>query len=178
MNKLIILDRDGVINHDSFEYIKNTNEFILIPQSVEAISKLTAAGYKIAIATNQSGVTRGLYTEKDLAAIHEKLLTSVEDAGGQIDAIEYCIHLPEEHCPCRKPQPGMLLSLAEQFNCSLSEVSFIGDRVSDIEAAYAAGANPVIIISNMTDLVALRNYPQVPIYNSLADYVNHLLSTS
>lgn len=175
MTKLIILDRDGIINQDSLNYIKNADEFILIPDSVNAITRLTKAGYKIGVATNQSGVSRGLYTEDELVVIHNKMLSSVEKAGGKIDAIEYCIHLPEEQCPCRKPQPGMLLALSEKFHCSLDQVAFVGDRVSDIEAAYAAGANPVIVLSVMTDRVALQKYPEVPVYNSLADYVNHLL---
>ena len=175
MSHLIILDRDGVINHDSIHYIKNVDEFILYPGSVEAIARLTAAGYKICIATNQSGVTRGLYTEETLASIHEKMLKEIRAAGGDIEAIEYCIHLPEEHCSCRKPQPGMLLALAQRLGCSLDKVPFVGDRVSDIQAALAVGASPIMVLSNMTDKTMLEAYPQVPVFNSLADYVKQLL---
>ena len=175
MTGFIILDRDGVINQDSLDYIKSVDEFILIPGSVEAIARLTAAGYKIGVATNQSGVSRGLYTEEGLGAINNKMIHEVQSAGGQIDAIEYCIHLPDEGCFCRKPQPGMLLALAKRFNTSLKEVSFVGDRVSDIQAAHAAGANPVMVLSTMTDLIGLRAYPQVPVYHSLAEYVDQLL---
>jgi D-glycero-D-manno-heptose 1,7-bisphosphate phosphatase len=175
MTRLILLDRDGIINKDSLSYIKSVDEFILIPGSVEAIARLTASGYKIAIATNQSGVSRGLYTETVLAEIHQKLINSVQAAGGTIDAIEYCIHLPSEHCYCRKPNPGMLLALAKQFNCSLKNVPFIGDRISDIEAALAVGASPVMVLSSMTDLVGLKAYPDIPVFDSLAEYVDQLL---
>lgn len=175
MTRLILLDRDGIINKDSLGYIKSVDEFILIPGSVEAIARLTASGYKIAIATNQSGVSRGLYTEAVLAEIHQKLINSVQAAGGTIDAIEYCIHLPSEHCYCRKPNPGMLLTLAKQFNCSLKNVPFIGDRISDIQAALAVGASPVMVLSSMTDLVGLKAYPDIPVFDSLAEYVDQLL---
>lgn len=178
MMKLILLDRDGVINQDSLDYIKSVDEFILIPDSVEAIARLTDAGYKIGVATNQSGVSRGLYTEAKLAAIHRKMIQAVCSAGGRIDAIEYCIHLPNENCSCRKPQPGMLNLLAKHFNCSLDGVPFVGDRVSDIQAALAAGASPVMVLSSMTDRIGLTFYPDVPIYDSLTDYVDQLLNNS
>jgi D-glycero-D-manno-heptose 1,7-bisphosphate phosphatase len=175
MTRLIILDRDGLINQDSYDYIKSVDEFILIPGSVEAIARLTAAGYTIGLATNQSGVSRGLYTETDLAAIHQQLVQEVKRAGGQIDAIEYCIHLPEDSCLCRKPGTGMLSALAKRFHCSLKHVPFVGDRISDIQAALAAGADPVMVLSPMTDLIRLKAYPEVPVYHSLAEYVDHLL---
>lgn len=175
MTRLILLDRDGVINQDSLHYIKSVDEYILIPGSVEAIARLTSAGYKVGVATNQSGVSRGLYTEKELGAINNKMIDAVQGAGGQIDAIEYCIHLPEEGCSCRKPQPGMLHALAKRFHCSLAEVSFVGDRVSDIQAALLVGANPVLVLSSMTDLLGLKAYPNVPVFHSLAEYVEQLL---
>jgi len=176
MTPLILLDRDGVINYDSLDYIKKPDEFIFIPGSVEAIARLTQAGYKIGIATNQSGVGRGFYTEAELAAIHQKMLTGINAAGGQINAIEYCMHLPEQHCTCRKPQPGMLQALVHYFNAAMDQVSFLGDRVSDIQAATAAGAKPIMILSSMTDLIGLQAYPDVPVFHSLLEYVNQLLS--
>ncbi|HAZ7571763.1 D-glycero-beta-D-manno-heptose 1,7-bisphosphate 7-phosphatase [Legionella sp. PATHC032] len=175
MSQIILLDRDGVINTDSINYIKNVDEFIIIPDSITAIVRLNAAGYKIGVATNQSGVSRGLYSEDDLSAIHHKLKEVVAEAGGKIDAIEYCIHLPEDKCFCRKPQPGMLIALAKKLNCSLDGVSFVGDRISDVQAALAVGARPIIVLSSMTDLSELVEYPEVPIYNSLLQYVNQLL---
>lgn len=177
MNKIMLLDRDGVINYDSLEYIKGVGEFNFIPGSVDAIARLTQAGYRIGIATNQSGVSRGLYTEVELATIHQKLFTAVEQAGGRIDALVYCTHLPEALCNCRKPQPGMLYSLAKQLDCSLKGVPFVGDRVSDIQAALAAGAEPVVVLSSMTDRKGLAAYPKVPVFDSLAQYVQQLLAS-
>ena len=176
MSKLIILDRDGVINQDSLHYIKSPDELILIPGSCEAIARLTAAGYRVAVATNQSGVARGYYDEQQLAAINKKMKACVQAAGGHIDFVIYCPHMPDSGCDCRKPQPGMLLTIAKQFNHPLSDVFFIGDRVSDIQTAEAAGAKPMMVFSPMTDRVSLAKYPHVPLFNSLADCVNAILS--
>lgn len=176
MSRFILLDRDGIINHDSLHYIKSVDEFILIPGSVDAIARLTRAGYKIGVATNQSGVSRGLYTEETLQAIHEKMRSLVQKAGGHIDAIEYCIHHPRDKCMCRKPHPAMLYALAKRLNCSLQQVPFVGDRISDIQAALAVGAEPVMVLSSMTDLIGLKAYPHVPIFHSLAEYVDQLLA--
>ena len=176
MTKVVLLDRDGVINYDSLHYIKSEDEFILIPESVNAIARLTKAGYKIGVATNQSGVSRGLYTEECLLAIHQKMISAIEVAGGKIHAIEYCIHLPELNCLCRKPKPKMLYELANKLQCSLQGVPFVGDRVSDIQAAYSVGAYPVMILSSMTDRSDLQNYPEVPTFESLASFVDFLLT--
>lgn len=171
-----MLDRDGVINQDSLHYIKSPDEFILLPGSCEAIARLTAAGYCVAVATNQSGIARGYYDEKQLAAIHEKMLASVQRAGGFIDFVIHCPHMPDAKCSCRKPQPGMLHAIAKHFECSLTNVPFIGDRVSDIQAAQAAGARPLMVLSSMTDRVGLAAYPHVPVFTSLAVCVNTLLA--
>jgi D-glycero-D-manno-heptose 1,7-bisphosphate phosphatase len=176
MNKVILIDRDGVINYDSLDYIKSKDEFIFISHSIDAIVRLTKAGYKIGVATNQSGVSRGLYTEETLLDIHQKMIREINNAGGRIDAIEYCIHLPEDGCLCRKPNPGMLLALANTLNTSLSGLPFVGDRISDIQAARTVGAIPVIILSSMTDQLHLKLYPAVPRYPSLAAYVDDLLT--
>lgn len=178
MKPLIILDRDGIINQDSLHYIKSPDEFILLPGSMEAIARLTAAHFSIAIATNQSGISRGLYSEAQLAAIHDKLLSSVYAAGGNIDWIIHCPHLPTAGCDCRKPKPGMLLAIARHFHCSLSGVPFIGDRVSDIQAAEAAGAVPMMVLSPMTDRVGLTAFPHVPVFSSLAHCVEQILLSS
>lgn len=178
MNKILLLDRDGVINQDSLYYIKSPDEFIPIPGSIEAIARLSQAGYRIGVATNQSGVSRGLYTEEILAAIHQKMFNLVETAGGKIDYVDYCIHMPDAGCFCRKPNPGMLISLSMSMNCSLNKVDFVGDRLSDIQAAEAAGANPILILSPMTDRVGLLDYPHVPVYKNLAHYVDTLLENA
>ncbi len=176
MNRAILLDRDGVINQDSIHYIKSVDEFIFLPGSLEALVALTAAGYRIGIATNQSGISRGYYDVKELAAIHDKMLKEVHLAGGNITAIEYCYHLPEAGCFCRKPKPGMLHALAKSLGCDLAETYFIGDRVSDVQAAEAAGAKPMIALSPMSDRTSLLNYPQVPVFISLARCVDYLLA--
>ena len=174
--KLIILDRDGVINQDSIHYIKSPEEYILLPGSCEAIARLTRAGYTVAIATNQSGIARGYYDEAQLAAIHEKMRNSVSAVGGHIAFITHCPHMPEAGCLCRKPQPGMLIAIAQHFDCSLNNVRFIGDRVSDIQAAEAAGAIPKMVLSPMTDRVGLAAYPHVPVFSSLAHCVDDMIA--
>ncbi|WP_347251516.1 D-glycero-beta-D-manno-heptose 1,7-bisphosphate 7-phosphatase [Legionella sp.] len=176
MSKVILLDRDGVINQDSPNYIRSASEFIFLPGSVEAIARLTKAGYRIGIATNQSGLARGYYGVQELRAIHEKMLYHVRAAGGEIDAIEYCHHLPTDGCLCRKPNPGMLHALARQFDCTLNKVSFVGDKISDIEAAKAAGAMPVLVLSQMSGDAILQKYSQIPVFNSLLQYVHYLLN--
>ena len=130
----------------------------------------------MAVATNQSGIARGLYDEAQLTAIHEKMIASVRAAGGCIDFITYCPHMPEAKCACRKPQPGMLFAIAKHFGCSLDKVPFIGDRVSDIQAADAAGATPLMVLSSMTDRAGFAAYPHVPVFTSLSDCVDDLLA--
>lgn len=173
---LIILDRDGIINQDSLEYIKSPDEFIVLPGSCDAIARLTAAGYRVAVATNQSGLSRGYYDDNQLERIHQKMKKLVQEAGGRIDYILHCPHMPESGCTCRKPQPGMLLAISQHFGVSLSGVAFVGDRISDIQAAQAAGAQPIMVLSTMTDQQGLLAYPQVPVFQSLAQYVDTLLA--
>lgn len=174
--KLIILDRDGVINQDSIHYIKSPDEFVLLSGSCEAIARLKRAGYSVAVATNQSGIARGYYDEAQLAIIHEKMLASVHAVGGAIDFIIHCPHMPDSGCVCRKPSPGMLQAIAKHFDCTLSNVPFIGDRISDIQAALAAGAKPMMVLSPMTDRVGLAAYPSVPVFSSLAHCVDNLIA--
>ena len=134
-SKLIILDRDGVINQDSDEYVKTTDEWIPIPGSIEAIANLYKAGFTICVATNQSGLARGYFTEDTLAAMHTKLTTLVEKHGGKIHSIYYCPHGPNDNCACRKPLPGMFNQIAKAFNLEdLTNVRTIGDSPRDLEA--------------------------------------------
>ncbi|MDH5424177.1 MAG: D-glycero-beta-D-manno-heptose 1,7-bisphosphate 7-phosphatase [Gammaproteobacteria bacterium] len=143
---LIILDRDGVINEDSDEYIKNTEEWLPIEGSLEAIAQFNHAGYSVAVATNQSGIARGLYDVETLHDMHKKMSSMLDAIGGRVDAVFYCPHLPSKHCSCRKPKPGMLLEIAKRFNYeSLQGVYFVGDTYRDVEAARAAGATPVLV---------------------------------
>lgn len=143
---LIILDRDGVINEDSDDFIKNTEEWVPIPGSLEAIALFNHAGYSVAVATNQSGIARGLYGVETLHEMHKKMSTLLDAIGGSVDAVFYCPHLPTKHCTCRKPKPGMLLDIAKRFKYeSLKGVYFVGDTYRDVEAARAAGAIPVLV---------------------------------
>lgn len=142
---LVVLDRDGVINEDSDAYIKSPDEWIAIPGSLEAIARLNQAGIRVVVATNQSGIGRGMFSLETLNAMHAKLLTSLARVGGHIDGIFFCPHSPDDGCSCRKPKPGLLLEIAERFAQSLSGVPFIGDSPSDLAAARAVGAEPILV---------------------------------
>lgn len=146
-NNLVILDRDGVINYDSENYIKSPDEWKPIKGSLEAIARLNQAGFRVVIATNQSGVGRGLYDMATLNAIHEKMLKMLSTVGGHIDAIFFCPHTPDMKCNCRKPQIGMYLSIAERFHIDLKGVPSVGDSIRDIEAAYTAGMQPILVLT-------------------------------
>lgn len=143
--RLIVLDRDGVINHDSDAFIKSPAEWMPIEGSLEAIALLTRAGYTVGIATNQSGIGRGLMDRQALHAINRKMRRAVAAAGGNIGRIAYCPHRPGEGCDCRKPAPGLLLRLARHFGLSLDGVPVVGDSERDLEAARAAGARPILV---------------------------------
>lgn len=143
--KFVILDRDGVINVDSDHYIKSADEWIPIPGSIEAIAQLTKANYKMVIATNQSGVGRGLYSVDTLQRIHRKMLDAIELAGGKIEKIYFCPHHPDENCACRKPAPGMLLNIMRDFNLKSDEIIYIGDSFKDWEVAQAIGCEFMLV---------------------------------
>jgi D-glycero-D-manno-heptose 1,7-bisphosphate phosphatase len=143
--RLVLIDRDGVINRDSDEYIKSVEEWVPLPGSLEAIADLTRAGFTVAVITNQSGIGRGLFSEETLAEIHTAMRAAVEAAGGTLAGIFYCPHRPDAGCDCRKPEPGLLLQAARRFGVALDGVAFIGDKPSDVEAAVAAGARPVLV---------------------------------
>ena len=145
--KLVILDRDGVINHDSEHYIKSPEEWKPIAGSLEAIARFTQAGFRVVVATNQSGVGRGVFDMATLNAIHDKMHKAVNQLGGRIDAVYYCPHAQDAGCACRKPQPGMLLEIAERFHVALAGVPAIGDSLRDLQAASAAGARPILVLT-------------------------------
>ena len=145
--KLVILDRDGVINLDSDQYIKSPEEWKPIAGSLEAIARFTQAGFRVVVATNQSGLGRGLFDMATLNAMHDKMHKAVNQLGGRIDAVFFCPHAQDAGCACRKPQPGMLLEIAERFNVSLAGVPAIGDSLRDLQAASAAGARPVLVLT-------------------------------
>ena len=145
--KLVILDRDGVINHDSASYIKSPEEWKPIAGSLEAIALLNQAGYRVLVATNQSGIGRGLVDMATLTAIHDKMLRALSLVGGRVDGIFYCPHAQDAGCACRKPRPGLLDEIATRFGVSLDGVPFIGDSLRDLQAGAAVGAQPVLVLT-------------------------------
>lgn len=145
--KLIILDRDGVINHDSDAYIKSPEEWLPIPGSPEAIGRFSQAGWRVVVATNQSGIARGLFTMETLGAIHARMRQVVAEAGGRIDAIFCCPHGPEDGCACRKPLPGMLHDIAQRLDVRLDGVPLVGDSLRDLHAAAAAHCAPWLVLT-------------------------------
>jgi D-glycero-D-manno-heptose 1,7-bisphosphate phosphatase len=145
--KLVILDRDGVINYESAHFIKNPDEWKPIPGSLEAIARLNQSGYRVVVATNQSGIGRGLFDMTALNAIHDKMYKALTLHGGRIDAIFFCPHTQELNCACRKPKPGMLQEIAQRFNANLADVPCIGDGLRDLQAASAVTAQPVLVLT-------------------------------
>ncbi len=145
--KLVILDRDGVINHDSASYIKSPEEWKPIAGSLEAIALLNQAGYRVLVATNQSGVGRGLFDMATLNAIHDKMHRALSLVGGRVDGIFYCPHANDAGCACRKPRPGLLEEISKRFGVSLDGVPFIGDSLRDLQAGAAVGAQPVLVLT-------------------------------
>jgi D-glycero-D-manno-heptose 1,7-bisphosphate phosphatase len=145
--KLIILDRDGVINHDSDQFIKSPDEWKPLPGSLEAIARLCQAGYTVVVATNQSGVGRGLFDMATLNAIHEKMHRAVAQASGRIDAIFFCPHSSDAGCNCRKPKSGMIEEIAARYNVDLKGVPAIGDSLRDLDATARLGAQPMLVLT-------------------------------
>jgi len=143
--KLIILDRDGVINQDSDQFIKSPDEWKPIPGSLEAVARLNQAGYRVVVATNQSGIGRNLFDMATLNAIHDRMHRAVGQTGGRIDAVFYCPHAADSTCTCRKPKPGMLEDIAQRFNVSLEGVPAVGDSPRDLAAAAAVRAIPILV---------------------------------
>lgn len=145
--KMIILDRDGVINYDSDKFIKSPDEWRPIPGSLEAIARLNHAGFRVVVATNQSGLGRGLFDMETMVAINEKLHKALAHAGGRIDAVFYCPHAADSDCECRKPKPGLLMEIGQRFGVDLTGVPCVGDSLRDLQAAEAVGAQPILVLS-------------------------------
>jgi D-glycero-D-manno-heptose 1,7-bisphosphate phosphatase len=145
--KLIILDRDGVINHDSEQYIKSPDEWRPIAGSLEAIARLNHAGFRVVVATNQSGLGRGLYDTATMIAINDRMHKALAQAGGRIDAVFFCPHTAESDCDCRKPKAGMLTEIGRRFGVDLTGVPSIGDSLRDLQAAEAVGAQPILVLT-------------------------------
>ena len=145
--KLAILDRDGVINFDSDLYIKSPAEWRPIPGSIEAIARLNQGGFRVAVATNQSGIGRGLFDMATLNAINDKMMEMVFRHGGRIDALFFCPHTAAEECSCRKPRTGMLEEIGARFHADLKGVPCVGDSLKDVQAAESVGAQPILVLT-------------------------------
>lgn len=178
--KLIILDRDGVINQDSDAYVKTLDEWIPIPGSIEAIAKLHKAGFTICIATNQSGLAREYFTLDTLHAMHQKLTDLVEAEGGQIHSIEYCPHGPDDKCDCRKPLPGMFRTIANRFALAdLSSTHTVGDSLRDLEAGSKLKSQPVLVKTGkgQRTLDSNKELPSgTKIFENLSSFADYLIS--
>lgn len=174
--KLILLDRDGVINFDSELFIKSPDEWRPIPGSLDAIARLNQTGYRVVVATNQSGIGRGLFDMDTLNAIHEKMVKAVAQAGGRIDAVFFCPHTNADKCSCRKPKPGMLEEIATRYNTDLEGVPAIGDSLRDLQAAEAVGAQPILVLTGKGKRTQAD--PNLPsgtlVFADLAAAVRHL----
>ena len=178
--KLVILDRDGTINRASEEFVKSPEEWHPLPGALEAISRLNHAGFHVVLATNQSGLGRGLLDMGALNAVHAHMLKSLAALGGRIDAIFYCPHAAEEVCNCRKPAPGLLLQIAERYGLSLSGVPYVGDSLRDMLAAQAAGCMPHLVLSGRHAMVDPTRLPpefpvQTLVHADLDAFADHLL---
>jgi D-glycero-D-manno-heptose 1,7-bisphosphate phosphatase len=178
--KLIILDRDGVINFDSPQFIKSPEEWKPIPGSLEAIARLNQAGFRVVVATNQSGIGRGLFDMATLNAIHDKMYRALAQFGGRVDALFFCPHAAELNCPCRKPRPGLFEEISRRFNIELTDVPAIGDARRDLETAAAVGARPILVLTGKGRLTLESG--ELPedtlIFQDLAEAVRHLLAST
>jgi len=178
MAGLVILDRDGVVNEDSDAYIKSPAEWVPVPGSPEAIARLTRAGWRVVVATNQSGIARGLFDLETLHRIHARMHRVVAEAGGRIEAVFFCPHGPADRCRCRKPAPGLFEEIAARLGTTLEGVPAIGDSARDLEAARAAGARPVLVRTGKGRRTEAAGGPAlegVPVFDDLAAAVDALL---
>jgi D-glycero-D-manno-heptose 1,7-bisphosphate phosphatase len=178
--KLIILDRDGVINQDSDSFVKNPDEWIALPGSLQAIARLTQAGWKVVVATNQSGLARGLFDMCTLNAIHQKMHNSAQQVGASIDAIFFCPHAAIDNCDCRKPKAGMFEEIAKRFKVSLKGVPTVGDSLRDLQAGFISGCAPYLVLTGkgQKTLETGGLPPGTQVYPDLAAMVDALLKSS
>jgi len=175
---LIVLDRDGVINRDSDAFVKSAEEWHALPGSIDAIAALSGAGFTLAVASNQSGIARGLLDQGALDAMHHKMHELVDSAGGRISKIVVCPHGPDDGCDCRKPKPGLLEQLALHFETSLAGVPVIGDSLRDLEAAAAVGAKPILVRTGngaRTEPALPERFANISVFDDLAAAARALL---
>jgi D-glycero-D-manno-heptose 1,7-bisphosphate phosphatase len=176
--KLVILDRDGVINKDSPHYIKSTSEWEPIAGSLEAIALLNQNGFRVAVATNQSGISRGIYDMATLNAIHDKMNRALSQVGGRIDALFYCPHANEHNCDCRKPKSGMYKEIGERFGIDLHDVPCVGDSLRDLVAGANVGCHPILVrTGNGEAVLAAGGLPEgTLVFADLAEAAQHIIA--
>ena len=178
--KMIILSRDGVINHGSASLIKSVDEWTPIDGSLQAMGRLYQAGYTLVVATNQSGIARGLYDVQTLHAIHTKMGRMLEQYGGQVESIFFCPHGPDENCACRKPNDGLFRDIMARYQRNLDDVPAVGDALRDIQAARSAGAQPVLVKTGKGEETLHKADPKelqgVPVYNDLQELADAILA--
>ncbi len=182
MNRLVILDRDGVINQDSDAFVKSADEWQPIPGSIDAIARLCAAGFTIAVATNQSGLGRGLFDGADLAAMHDKCSALVEAAGGEIAGFFFCPHTPDDGCDCRKPLPGLIDAIARELAVEVAGAALVGDSLRDLQAGVARGCLPLLVKTGKGEktLANIRSgeagdWPELAVFDDLAAVADYLI---
>ncbi len=173
--RLVILDRDGVINKESDAFIKSPEEWVPLPGSIDAIARLYKSGYKVVVASNQSGVGRNLFSLDTLAAIHGRMRREVEAAGGKIDSIFFCPHAPDAGCDCRKPKTGLMKQIMERYKVDLKDVPMIGDSGRDLAAARAVGARPILVKTGNGQKTLEHEHDDVEVYDDLAAATAKLL---
>jgi D-glycero-D-manno-heptose 1,7-bisphosphate phosphatase len=178
--KLVILDRDGTINHDSDDFVKSPEEWQPLPGALEAIARLNHAGWHVVVASNQSGLGRGLFDVAALNAMHDKLHKQLAAVGGRIDAIFYCPHAPEDECHCRKPQSGLFEQIGARFGVSLKGLPAVGDSLRDLQAGSAVGCEPHLVLTGksvgLTPEQASHGLPEgTRVHADLAAFADHLL---
>ena len=178
-HRLVVLDRDGVINQESADYVRSADEWVPLEGSIEAIARLSNAGFSVAIASNQSGLARGFFDTKALADMHSKLHALVANAGGRIEHIAICPHGPDDNCDCRKPLPGLLHQISTTLNISLVNAPVIGDSLRDLKAAQSAGAQPILVRTGngrKTECNLPAGLATIDVYDDLATAASALLS--
>ncbi len=174
---MVILDRDGVINQLAEDEVTTVDAWEPIPGSIEAISRLKKAGYLVAVASNHSGIARGLYSQEKLQEMNARMQRMLEMRGANIDGIFYCPHGPEANCICRKPKPGLLFQIAQKFKIDLPQTPMVGDNISDVQAAKMANAKPVLVRTGKGEYV-MQHFPEaldVPVFDDLAHFVRETL---
>ena len=181
--KLVILDRDGTINSDSDDFVKSPDEWLPLPGSLEAIARLNHAGWRVVVASNQSGLGRGLFDVESLNAMHAKMHKLLALHGGRIDAVFYCPHTADENCHCRKPEPGLFEQIGARFNVQLSSVPTVGDSLRDVLASAAAGCEPHLVLTGKSEKYRGQNPPEglppgTRVHHDLAAFANFILQRS